>query len=409
MTISLYDFTTAFLKTPTLQITTILILGVILVNGATDAPNAIASLVASGGMELKPAVRMAAFFNFAGLALMTICNANVAYTICHMVDFGDSPGKALTALCAALISIILWSAAAWCFGIPTSESHALIAGLTGAAIAIHNGLSGIHGMEWLKVLYGLAASSILGFSLGWMGGKGLSYRHLFKVYAGFYKPASRKPVLYKPVSCKSHRPASHKPALYKPVSCKSAHKPASHKSSPYKPKINETKYEWGKRWIRRAQIAGAAAMAFMHGAQDGQKFMGVFLLGIFLSMGKIPGGNFHIPLWMTVLCSVGMATGTAIGGERIIKTVGMDMVKLGKAQGAVSDAAAAACLLLSSLTGIPVSTTHVKTTAIMGVGIASDGEAVNKSIMKEMILAWVVTFPCCGVIGYIIAKVFIKM
>ncbi|NBI92369.1 inorganic phosphate transporter [Lachnospiraceae bacterium] len=387
MTISLYDFTTAFLKTPTLQITTILILGVILVNGATDAPNAIASLVASGGMELKPAVRMAAFFNFAGLALMTICNANVAYTICHMVDFGDSPGKALTALCAALISIILWSAAAWCFGIPTSESHALIAGLTGAAIAIHNGLSGIHGMEWIKVLYGLAASSILGFSLGWMGGKGLSYRRLFKGYAGFYKPASRKSALYKPVS--------HKSPPYKPT--------------PYKPKINETKYEWGKRWIRRAQIAGAAAMAFMHGAQDGQKFMGVFLLGIFLSMGKIPGGNFHIPLWMTVLCSVGMATGTAIGGERIIKTVGMDMVKLGKAQGAVSDAAAAACLLLSSLTGIPVSTTHVKTTAIMGVGIASDGEAVNKSIMKEMILAWVVTFPCCGVIGYIIAKVFIKM
>lgn len=387
MTISLDDFTTAFLKTPTLQITTMLILGVILVNGATDAPNAIASLVASGGMELKPAVRMAAFFNFAGLALMTICNANVAYTICHMVDFGDSPGKALTALCAALISIILWSAVAWCFGIPTSESHALIAGLTGAAIAIHNGLSGIHGMEWLKVLYGLAASSILGFSLGWMGGKGLSYRRLFKVYAGFHKPASRKSALYKP--------ASHKSPPYKPT--------------PYKPKINETKYERGKRWIQRAQIAGAAAMAFMHGAQDGQKFMGIFLLGIFLSMGKIPGGNFHIPLWMTVLCSVGMATGTAIGGERIIKTVGMDMVKLGKAQGAVSDAAAAACLLLSSLTGIPVSTTHVKTTAIMGVGIASDGEAVNKSIMKEIILAWVVTFPCCGLIGYIIAKLFIKM
>ena len=247
MTISLDDFTTAFLKTPTLQITTMLILGVILVNGATDAPNAIASLVASGGMELKPAVRMAAFFNFAGLALMTICNANVAYTICHMVDFGDSPGKALTALCAALISIILWSAVAWCFGIPTSESHALIAGLTGAAIAIHNGLSGIHGMEWLKVLYGLAASSILGFSLGWMGGKGLSYRRLFKVYAGFYKPASHKPAQYKPVSCKSHKPASYKSALYK--------------SAQYKPGGNEAKYERGKRWIQRAQIAGAAAMA----------------------------------------------------------------------------------------------------------------------------------------------------
>ena len=166
MTIPLYDFIIAFLQTPALQITTILLIGTIIVNGATDAPNAIASLVASGGMELKPAVRMAAVFNFAGLALMSVWNANVAYTICHMVDFGNSPGKAQTALCAALTSIILWSAAAWCFGIPTSESHALIAGLTGAAIAIHNGLSGINGMEWIKVLYGLAASGVFRVFLG---------------------------------------------------------------------------------------------------------------------------------------------------------------------------------------------------------------------------------------------------
>ncbi len=345
MTIPLYDFIIAFLQTPALQITTILIIGTIIVNGATDAPNAIASLVASGGMELKPAVRMAAVFNFAGLALMSVWNANVAYTICHMVDFGNSPGKALTALCAALTSIILWSAAAWCFGIPTSESHALIAGLTGAAIAIHNGLSGINGMEWIKVLYGLAASGVLGFSLGWLGGKCCIWQR--------------------------------------------------------KDGIKQEKDR-----LRRAQIAGAAAMAFMHGAQDGQKFMGVFLLGIFLSMGKIPGGNFQIPLWMTLLCSAGMAAGTAIGGERIIKKVGIDMVRLHKAQGAAADAAAAACLLLSSLTGIPVSTTHVKTTAIMGVGIASDGEAVNRGIMKEMILAWIITFPCCGGIGYCVAKIF---
>lgn len=361
MTISLYDFVTAFLKNPPLQITTILIFGVILVNGATDAPNAIASLVASGGMKLKPAVRMAAFFNFAGLALMAMCNANVAYTICHMADFGDSAEKALAALCAALTSIILWSAAAWCFGIPTSESHALIAGLTGAAIAIHNGPLGINGIEWLKVLYGLAASSILGFSLGWLGGKGLLWGEAL-----------------------------------------------GSKSCPFR-FLFPGKNGRSRRRIRQAQIAGAAAMAFMHGAQDGQKFMGVFLLGIFLSMGKIPAGNFHIPLWMTALCSIGMAAGTAAGGERIIKTVGIDMVRLHQAQGAASDAAAALCLLLSSLAGIPVSTTHVKTTAIMGVGIASDKESVNKSIMKEMVLAWAITFPCCGGIGYLATKFFLKM
>ena len=401
MTISLYDFIIAFLQTPALQITTILIIGTIIVNGATDAPNAIASLVASGGMELKSAVRMAAVFNFAGLALMSIWNANVAYTICHMVDFGNSPGKALTALCAALTSIILWSAAAWCFGIPTSESHALIAGLTGAAIAIHNGLSGINGMEWMKVLYGLAASSILGFSLGWLGGKCWIWQRKdgIKQRKGQMQQGTdwnRQRKARPPQGADWNRQRKAQPP-------QGAGWPQQRRKGAQQGK---SRPQQGTNRIRQAQIAGAAAMAFMHGAQDGQKFMGVFLLGIFLSMGKIPGGNFQIPLWMTLLCSAGMAAGTAIGGERIIKKVGIDMVRLHKAQGAAADAAAAACLLLSSLTGIPVSTTHVKTTAIMGVGIASDGEAVNRNIMKEMILAWVITFPCCGGIGYCVAKIF---
>ena len=142
--LSFGEFLNRLAGNPPLQVTTFLVLGTILVNGATDAPNAIASLVASGGMELKKAIRMAAFFNFAGLALMASWNANVAFTIYHMVDFGGDPEKALTALCAALAAIILWASAAWCFGIPTSESHALIAGLTGAAISIHKGLAGIH-------------------------------------------------------------------------------------------------------------------------------------------------------------------------------------------------------------------------------------------------------------------------
>lgn len=350
-TISLREFLCDLPGNPPLQITVILILGVILVNGATDAPNAIASLVASGGMELKRAVRMAAFFNFAGLVLMTSWNANVAFTIYHMVDFGNSPGRALTALCAALTAIILWASAAWCFGIPTSESHALTAGLTGAAISIHNGLAGIHWQEWIKVLYGLFFSGLLGFGLGWMGGKCLL-----------------------------------------PVK-----------------KRNGRGYGKHKNGIVRAQTAGAAAMAFMHGAQDGQKFMGVFMMGIFLAGGKTPGGNFSVPLWMTALCSIVMAAGTAIGGEKIIKTVGMDMVKLQKPQGLVSDAAAAACLLFSSQIGIPVSTTHVKTTSVMGVGLADNADAVDKVIIKEMLLAWIITFPCCGGIGYIAAEFFQRL
>ena len=152
-------------------------------------------------------------------------------------------------------------------------------------------------------------------------------------------------------------------------------------------------------------------MAFMHGAQDGQKFMGVFLLGVFLAQGKgstVPG-NFVVPLWMMLLCSAVMAAGTMIGGERIIRTVGNEMVRLERIQGAAADGAGAVCLLLCSLLGIPVSTTHVKTTAVMGVGTAGGKGTVNREIVGEMFLAWVITFPCCGLIGYLTVGVFLSV
>ena len=110
---------------------------------------------------------------------------------------------------------------------------------------------------------------------------------------------------------------------------------------------------------------------------------------------------------MMILCSLVMALGTSIGGMRIIKAVGMDMVKLEKYQGFAADLAGAGCLLLSSLTGVPVSTTHTKTTAIMGVGAAKRLSSVNWGVVKEMLLTWVLTFPGCGLIGYLMAKLFI--
>ena len=159
-------------------------------------------------------------------------------------------------------------------------------------------------------------------------------------------------------------------------------------------------------FFKNAQIGGAAAMAFMHGAQDGQKFISVFLLGAFLASGQANVTSFVIPVWLMVLCSVVMSLGTCIGGMRIIKSVGMNMVKLEKYQGFSADIAAAGCLLLSSLTGIPVSTTHTKTTAIMGVGAAKRISSVNWGVVKEMVYAWVLTFPCCGAIGYLMTKLF---
>ena len=141
------DFLQQLAGNPLLMITVVLTLGVILVNGWTDAPNAIATCVSTRAMKASSAILMAAVFNFLGVLVMTMINSNVAMTIYNMVDFGTNTGDATIALCAALFAIVLWATVAWKFGIPTSESHALIAGLSGAAIALHGNLSGINPSE----------------------------------------------------------------------------------------------------------------------------------------------------------------------------------------------------------------------------------------------------------------------
>ena len=346
MTISLMDFLSQLVSSPALALTVALTLGVVLVNGWTDAPNAIATCVSTKSISPKAAILMAAVFNFLGVLVMTMVNASVAATIYKMVDFRGNSGDALVALCAALFAIVTWATAAWWFGIPTSESHALIAGISGAAIALHGGLAGINGSEWVKVVYGLGLSTVLGFAFGWITVEAVE------------------------------------------LICKNMDR-----------RKTQTFFKGG-------QIAGGAAMAFMHGAQDGQKFMGVFMLGIFLANGQADVNNFEIPIWLMILCSAVMALGTSIGGYRIIKAVGMDMVKLEKYQGFSADLAGAGCLLLSSVTGIPVSTTHTKTVAIMGVGAARRISSVNWGVVKEMVLTWVLTFPGCGLIGFLMAKLF---
>ena len=163
------------------------------------------------------------------------------------------------------------------------------------------------------------------------------------------------------------------------------------------------------RFFTGAEIFGAAAMSFMHGAQDGQKFIGVLFLGLAFSNGQSDVTGVLIPVWLMLLCSVVMGVGTSVGGEKIIKSVGMDMVKLEKYQGFSADLAAAFCLLLSSLFGIPVSTTHTKTSAIMGVGCVKRLSAINFGVVKDMMLTWVFTFPGCGLISYLMAKLFMAI
>lgn len=347
-TISLVDFLSQLISNPALLITVLLTLGVILVNGWTDAPNAIATCVSTRSISPKAAIIMAAIFNFLGVLFMTMINNAVAMTIYNMVDFGDNYKNAQIALCAALFAIVVWATAAWAFGIPTSESHALIAGVTGAAIALQGG-QGINGHEWIKVIYGLLLSSVLGFGLGYV---------VTKIIGFLFKNFDRR-------------------------------------------KTNGV--------FQKGQILGGAAMAFMHGAQDGQKFIGVFLLGVFLAKGQGNVTEFSIPIWLMILCSFVMALGTSIGGYKIIKTVGMGMVKMSTYQGFSADLAAVICLFLATVYGVPVSTTHTKTTAIMGVGAAKRMSSVNWSVVKEMVYAWVLTFPGCGLLGFLMSYLFMKL
>ena len=150
MDVSLDYFLNNIGGNPILLITVLLTLGVIFVNGWTDAPNAIATCVTTRCMSPRRAILMSAVFNFLGVFIMTQINSSVASTISNMVDFGNSTHEALIALCAALVSIVVYSVAASVFGIPTSESHSLIAGLSGAAIAIQGGIGGINGSEWVR-------------------------------------------------------------------------------------------------------------------------------------------------------------------------------------------------------------------------------------------------------------------
>ncbi len=321
-----------------LIIVIVLVCGSIFVNGWTDAPNAITTVVSTRVLSPKAAVGLAAVFNLLGVLLM---GTAVAKTIGNIIDL--TPGTdALITLAAAQISIVAWAVGAWRFGIPTSESHALIAGLTGAAMA-GSGLDSVSWAEWQKVLLGLGISSILGFVSAWL------------LTVGVAKTFGKMP----------RRRAN--------------------------------------RFFSIGQVVSASAMAFSHGAQDGQKFVGVIAFALMLGGVVSPGAEFIVPVWVMVGVAALMAVGTSVGGYRIIKTMGMDMVKIEKYQGFSSEIAASACMIAATVFGIPLSTTNTKGTAIMGAAAARRLSNVNWGIVKEMFTAWILTFPACALIGYLMA------
>lgn len=314
--------------------------GVIFVNGWTDAPNAIASCVATRAMSPGCAVAVSAVCNFIGLAFSLSLSRKVTDTVTGMVDFGSDPTVAQAGLCAGMFAVVLWAVAAWWFGIPTSESHALMAGLTGAALAVQGG-SGVGFACWSRILWGLFVSLVFGFGLGFFTAK---------IFTWLTRRASRK-------------------------------------------NMNRT--------FRCAQIGGGIVNSLLHGAQDGQKFIGVLLLSV------AGGKTTEVPSWMIFFCAGLLSLGTSLGGYRIIRSVGMKMARLNALQGVSADGGCAVGLWLCTLWGLPVSTTHVKTTAIMGAGCAENFRKVHWQVAGEMGLAWLCTFPGCGLLGYAAARIFL--
>ncbi|MBQ8140285.1 MAG: inorganic phosphate transporter [Clostridia bacterium] len=322
---------------------TILVLSVILVNGWTDAPNAISTCVSSRSMSPGGALCLAAVCNFTGSVAMALINSRVAKTIFNIVNLSDNPDVALSSLCAGMCAVVIWAIAAWRFGIPTSESHALISGITGAALASTKSISSINLEEWRLVLCGLFFSTLPAFILA-----SIIYTLMTRILGRFER---RKMIKY----------------------------------------------------FMRTQRCSAATSALLHGAQDSQKFMGVFMLGFSLISQNTLSDTFELPLFVIFSCAAVMTLGTLIGGGRIIKKIGMDMVSLDAAGGTAADMSSSAVLAVCSFFGIPVSTTHSKACAMMGVGASLGSGGTNKKIVSQMLCAWLLTFPICFCIGFLLA------
>ena len=305
------------------------------VNGWTDAPNAIATVVSTGVMSPRTAIVMAVVLNTVG----AMAGTAVATTVGKGIVVPSV--LTLATITSTMISIVIWGSLAAKLGIPVSKSHALLAGLAGAGFA-GGGFDALLWAGWTKVLIGLFCSLVLGALGAWLIGWML-------IRMG-----------------QSMRPTR------------------------------------AKRTFDRLQIVSAAAMAFNHGLNDGQKFMGVFALTM------LAGGatkEFEIPIWVMIVCALSMGAGTSFGGWRIIETVGSKMARIKSWQGFAASTSASVVIFGASMFGIPLSTTHTITSSIVGVGAARRVGDVRWGVLKRILMAWGATFPCCALLAYVAALI----
>jgi len=318
-----------------LVITFIIILGFEAVNGWTDAPNSIATVVSTRVLAPMTAVAMASFFNLVG----ALTGTAVATTIGK--GLVDQELVGLDTIAAAAAAVIIWSTAAWYFGLPTSESHGIVSGLAGAAVATA-GVDVLQADGWRKVFEGLGLAVVAGFLGGFL---------IMVVVLWLFQRVA--------------------PALV-------------------------------RRLFAVLQVISSAFMAFSHGTADGQKAMGVMALAIAVYEKK-PPEEFAVPLWIILLAASTMAVSTGLGGWRIIRTLGMKVTHLDTPQGFSAEAAAATTITISAHFGIPLSTTHTIGSAIMGVGATRRLSAVRWGVAYNIVGAWVLTFPACFGLGWLIA------
>lgn len=321
--------------------TFITIVGLILTNAVTDAPNAIATLVGTKVISFKKAARLSAIFNFLGIVMMSFVNISVANCISSMVNLNDGE-NGIIVLMSAILSVIIFALLALKAGIPTSETHGLIAGLTGGAVAIY-GWSAVSLQEWKNVIIGLVWS-VLG-----------TWIICFCLYKIFFKYIEKKK----------------------------------------------------DRDIKKMQILSCCGMSFMHGAQDGQKFIGILVI-FFCILQKIPMPSVIDPLdnvGIILYTAIIMAIGVSIGGKKIVDNIGIEMVELNNKQALMSDISTVIVLFIASILGMPVSTTHVKTVSI--ISVSKNGETkIDKSKILNICKAWLWNFPVSGGIGFLVALLF---
>jgi PiT family inorganic phosphate transporter len=241
---------------------------------------------------------------------------------------------------AALLSAIIWDLITWYFALPTSSSHALLASILGAAVATA-GTEVIIQKGVYKVLIGLVVSPIVGFGLG------------FLLMMLMLRLFGRSPIAF----------------------------------------VNT--------FFNKLQIVSAAYMAFSHGNNDAQKTMGIITMAL-VSYYKLP--DFNVPLWVMILCAVAMALGTALGGWRIIKTLGVRLVHLQPIHGFAAEASAGTVIEIASRFGLPLSTTHIISSTILGVGATKRASAVRWGIAGRIVMAWVLTLPACAILAWVIYK-----